>query len=1096
VRSYALDEASLSGPTAGTAFDTVRGAMSVPALADGAPVVIQAATPRARRFTSARLDSLVEAASDEELRNTLLEECTVACIIRRNSRTLPGVSTAIWSYSGPQNDASAATNFVRALRLSSAGLLRVFWEHSVGVNVGSNDFPGFTLEPFVWTLAHVRFRDVTGPGPGGSVTADLFVNGALVSTLPGLVNASNGETGVWRMGAELAAGGAATNAQGPIDLAGVNVYAEALSAFEIEEDARRFRRSAFFTRHDLAVVTTDVNGATRNLTDLDGVDFVDAVDVSDEIDQATMNAKVTLLREQEALSLAGLVTQSKLNLANVEVPSSFILSLLRETAPLEVFSARVPLGVSATPDELALGSVFSGEIDEIDDGGEAIVVDARDLGGRLIDTYIEQEVAYSDPVTPFAVEGEMQFLLNDNDNDAGNNSVVGLTLRTGSYVPIVLFTPTSPGWAVLGWRQRREPVLSALRSLAAQIGWECRYRYDPDPAQRAWRLTLYEPDRARIHADAVIDPDDILDVRNLKRSTFGRRTNVRVIYPSSETTLPVPPSPGAGYTVSSGWYSIDGDGNRMVAYVEVQSDTALAVTGKRQFMEVTEQAATQVDTVGEAFDMAFGSLRDLEDPGIQKSISLPLAWETELNDMLRFRPIRDLFTAAQTLAVRQVTHSWGEQATTSVQLRGKPSVGFKRWLRLEARPGNGNPGVLDPTAALTDEVTGSLLQVYRNILDRSSYLTGGKFVQVRNSDFASFSAGLRNPPDGWSMGAGVWTTDANVDVATNLSGGKAIRFLSTTAQLRSDFIPITGAVDTPYSIEVSWQRTAGDDLVQVDIEWFDVNKALISTQVLYPGGPVNGGINSDNFPVVSAAVGTWFRSRAEGCVPPAAGTGRFARLVVRGRQVGGGFNPIVVDDVGFFRASRKGKTGVVDLGTRPAWPLFRLPIPGGGAIASNVPFIDLAGRVVLATPDPYDVGRIFPLQVVPTVNGGYAQIADPGIWRFATKVWFTQIGFAATDFAAIEFVKNATYSLATGQRTGGTIIDSFRFRPLDFVQAGAICGFRAAVETRLVVGDRVSVDLRNFGSAAPKTLTVADGNALDPGNNDYSYLHGVHLLNE
>lgn len=1095
LRAYTLDEDSLASPTSGTAYDLVRSSTMAPIGSDYAPSVIEAATPRARRFSEGVIASLSEGASDAALIEGLSGNCTLAAIVRRNTRATPAGNTVLFGLLGDNGVETSAENTVRSLWMDTTGRLFSWWEHSAGTNV-QTDLTGFILQPFEWVLLHLRISASTGAGPGGTVTVDLFANGSPVATSIGVVNTSDGSAARFRVGATLASGAGAF--QGPFDIAGVFAFAEALDASEIEDDARRFRRSAFFTRHDLAVWTTDATGAPRNLCDLDGIDFVDEVEVSDESDQATKTVRVSCVREHSKLSLAGLVTDSKLNLSDPLDPASFEASLLREAAEIEVLAARVPLGLRAAPDELERGSVFQGEIDEIDDGGEMVVVTARDLGGRLIDTHIEQEVAYSDPATPYAVEGEMQYLLNDNDDDSGNNSVAGLSTRTGSYAPLTLFVPVSPSWSVLGWTQRREPVLSALRALAQQIGWECRYRYDPDPAQRAWRLTLFEPDRARTAAEAVIDPDDVLEVRGLRRSTFGRRTNVRVIYPSSEATAPTNPTPPSGYTVTSGWVGVDGDGNRLNAWIEVQSDTALTLTGKRQFTEFNESATQQLDTITEAYAMAFGALRDLEDPGIAKSVSLPLAWEVGVNDTLRFRATPGLFTVAQTLAVKRVVHTFGERATTTLELRGKPSIGFKRWLRCEARPGNGKPGIMDPRAALTDEVSGELLQVYRNILDRSSYLTGGKFVQLRNSDFGSFSAGTQNPPDGWSMSAGTWGTDALIETGTNLSGGRAVRFATTTAQLRSDPVPVSGDPYQGVAVECSWQRVSGDDLVQVDLEWLTATMGAISTTTIYPGAAPNANIQVDQFRAVAAGTGAWYRSRAEGIVPPS--TARYVRVIVRGRQVGGAFGPIIVDDCSFYRATPKFKVSPIDCTGYGGWAGYLAATPGAAGIAQNIPMGSIGQQVGGSIVDQYDVGTCCTTKAVPTAAAGFARVPFDGIWRFTAKVWMEPTAFVAGDQAALDIVLNGAYAAGTGVRNalpgGGTILDSFLFQPLLHMQAGGMACYRGQVETRCVAGDLITLDLRNLAAGAGSTLAWQYGNAGDAGAFDNTCLTGLMLSAE
>lgn len=899
IRPSSLRHYALAEPTVSSATDLVRG-KALALVAGGAlPAVVPSCTARGRRFFSTRTDSLAEAASDAELAAVLLEEWTIGVLFRVH--TLPFAQGILFDHEGIADDVDAARNALAFLRLETNGQLTGFWENGVGTNVTSF-FTDYTVKPYVWTYAVLRKRDVTAVGPGGTCALDLMINGATVQTFTGIANASDGAGGVLRLGHQLLAG-PTVGQNASVDFAGLYVWGEALSDDDVAQDARRIRQLPFFTRTDLTVRVVDRAAAHVELSNLDGVDFVDEVEITNEIDQATMTARVSLFREQERLSLAGLVTSAKANLSDVLDPTSYEAGLY-EGQEIEVLAARVPLGLRASLGDFQ--SLFLGNIDEIEEGEEKIALACRDSGGILIDTYIEEEVDYGSSVG-VDVETAMQNIVDDNDDDTGNNSVSGLTARTGSYAPITLDTQVSPGWLVKDWRQRREPVLSALRALAGQTAWDCRYRYSPNPFSPGWRLSFYEPERTRLDVDTVLEPDEILDVSTLKRSIFGRRQVVRVIYPSSETTLPTIPTLPAGYSARRGWYNVDGEGNRMVAFIEITCDTAVAALGRRLFMEVVEDAATQIDTITEAFAFALGMCRDLQDAGFGKSVRVAAMWEAELNDMLRFKSNPILFTADQTMAIQRITHSFGDVATTTLELRGKPAVGFKRWLRLEARPGNGRPGVMDPTQALTGTIDGELLKLYRNVVDRSAYMKGGRFTHLLNGEFQSFSAGQENPPDGWEM-RGTWGTDMFRSDASQISGGYSIEMLSQEGQtnpgLVSKRIPVDGDSHTPYSAEITWMKTAADGATPVvKVEWYTAADVLISSTSL----TVVPFVSFPNFRDVTNTADVWFTSRADGIIPPSSGDARFARVVVRHdfNAAGAEHDPIRVDRVGFYRTARE-----------------------------------------------------------------------------------------------------------------------------------------------------------------------------------------------
>jgi hypothetical protein len=843
------------------------------------------------------------------LQAAALGDWTASVLIRLTAS--PTGTDYAWTISGDGSSELAANNYLASLRILTDRRMGVLWEHSAGTDVAS-ETTTYKLPLYKWTLVTVVKSATTGPGPGGTCTVTWYINGYEVETTPGVVNASDGSSAVLRLGNNLAT---VPDRFPQADIDCFQFHAGVMDVDSIREDVRRLYLLPFHARTDAKVVTEDSTGVMRDLTNHNGLDWVDSVETVDEIDQACSTATIRLLREQGARSLAGFRTDTINNLTDATDVSSFA-QLITEGRDIEVFTARLPLGLVATARDWV--SAFKGAIDDIEEAsGEAVVLNCRDQGGRLVDTYIEETITYGAPDPGSAVEGEMQFILDDNDSDTGNNSVAGLVSRTGSYAPLTLYTPTSPSWAVLEWKQRREGVLAALRTLAGQIGWECRYRWDPNPSAPQWRLTFYDPDRDRLDADVLFRPDDILEVTQFARSILGIRNVVRVVYPSSETAatteaalrsaLNIPVS----YTIRMGWNDLDGEGARMTAYVEIQSDDSIALYDQRLFMEMAENSSSQIDSAFEAGKMAFGSLRDLEVAQLDKGITLPCMPEMELNDFVLFAPNAQLFSGVQRLAVKRLTHTIGDTATTQVQLRGKPSVGWKRWLRLETRAGNGRPGVVSPDDANADLAQGDLLKVVRNILDRTSYLKGGKFLQVRNPSFDAYASGKQHFPDAWSttpapqaFHGGAWLTDfesATDSITASLS--LRLKDVNPSAQkaIVSDFIPINGARSVSgnryraFTFEATWKSTAtsgaGGNGLEARFEFYDRDKVYIASE-------------SSSF-ASSAAAGTeWIFSKDEDVRVPAGGNAAaFVRIAMHmQRNIA---SDVLVDAVAFYQSALK-----------------------------------------------------------------------------------------------------------------------------------------------------------------------------------------------
>jgi hypothetical protein len=717
----------------------------------------------------------------------------------------------------------------------------------------------------------------------------------------------------------------------------------------------------FYANIDLRVELEDPNDSNimLDMTCLgqDQMDWVDECTVNDALDNQTMTAEITLFREQEKLSISPLEITSKLNLIDALLPPDEATNyspLIDVNRAVNIKAARVPFGVAATTTDLY--SVFKGNVDDVNWGSEAVKINARDEGGVLIDTYIEEEIPYgigfNEGPSPGTTDGYlqvvMQQLVDDSDNDATGDSPEVTYTRTGSYDPVTLLTRNDPNDALEGvvefiinnYSQRREPVLGALRTLAGLPGFDCRYRYDPDPISPDWRLTLFAPERDQTHPNAWLDPGDMLDISPAKISAQNVRNIIRIKYLSAETTLPAASDPitffglPAGTISRQGWPNVDGKAQRQIAYYELEVGESVTRFGRR-FMEIAEASSSQIDTIQEAQLMAVNIAKDLKDPDFEKTITVPLMPELELNDVLRFSP-NELYSDDQQLAVRSITHNFTSNAVTTAQLRGKPAVGFKRWLGLETRPGVAAPGVYQPSqgnSAIpgsgpnTDVNKGNRLSMIREFMDETDYFSGSRFNNVRNNQFIQASAGRDNVPDGWRLDNSAdsfSTSDATAEVgfdtaaANTFSGGQSLILRtgtvgSMTGFLVSDLVPFEPG--TPFSAEITWLPTSTTPTAtepRVDIEFLEADQTTIAGTAsllvqrptghsLSPGFPfINGWIRTRTLSLTIAG-GFNFNGSASAAESPS--TTRYVRIKLKDQ--GAAAEDIWIDNISIYRAARR-----------------------------------------------------------------------------------------------------------------------------------------------------------------------------------------------
>jgi hypothetical protein len=379
-----------------------------------------------------------------------------------------------------------------------------------------------------------------------------------------------------------------------------------------------------------------------NLSDYPGIgDLVDSIDRSENVDDPCASLTAVVTRDFGDYSLSPLALKSPLNL----VGGDFV-ELLAVGRGIRLYLALSP--VDSQPADAAWFLKFDGVIDRLDlSSGDAIGIEARDLGGQLQDRQIENTSIYGTDGGQ-SVESVIQDILDDWSS------------------PAVTLEYDSPGWNIKKWQQDKSSIAEAIRALSDQIGWELRYKWSV--ADSAYELTLYNIDRTKTSADATISPLIIKSWMSAAVDGTNVRNVVTVVYK-------VDPATGERSSVTR--------------------DNADSISAYgRKASEIAEAATSQIDNSTDATNFANAVLLDLKDPLLLGSAELICYPHSELGDLYSFPatllPAPKIFDTAQTLAVVGIQDTFrADGNSTTLDLRGKPSGGYLKWLNLEARRGVG-----------------------------------------------------------------------------------------------------------------------------------------------------------------------------------------------------------------------------------------------------------------------------------------------------------------------------------------------------------------------------------------------------------------------
>lgn len=462
-------------------------------------------------------------------------------------------------------------------------------------------------------------------------------------------------------------------------------------------------------------------GVFIDLSAIDGVDWLDSVEIRDAIDDTGSNATVVLKREASGDSVATLMEGSDAN----NLPGSYKPIV---DAGRAFYIEACVLNPLTTPSSGDWVEVFRGTVDEVECGtGETISFTGRDKYGELSLAYIEDDDEYGNEAGR-----DLEDLIQDVLNDWAPSA-------------ITLYTPTSPGFGILRYKQAKESIAAAIESNTACLGWMCRYKWRDSTSQ--YELTLYDPDRAKTTPDHTFGPGDYFDLSKLSISRRGVRNAVKVSYYSAGSPEEV-----------------------------VVTDSASISRFGRQYVEVSEAATSQINTQVEAQAMADAILSDLALPSAEVSCRMPLFWPVELADLYRFSSNGVHHDQNLDIAVVAYSHTWASSGCfTELTLRGKPSGGYRRWLSVSADivPRLSNSAVKPSTVDLGHTMGDSL---------------------IKNGDFSGDSTRGALPPDTWDVGEngceiitgspsfdiGTWGTHVTVDTTEIATGNRSLKSIKGT----------------------------------------------------------------------------------------------------------------------------------------------------------------------------------------------------------------------------------------------------------------------------------------------------------------------------
>lgn len=269
-------------------------------------------------------------------------------------------------------------------------------------------------------------------------------------------------------------------------------------------------------------------------------------------------------------------------------------------------------------------------------GGKTVGVRFRDrIGAQLASRWVETPTEYGTDAGR-ALESVIQDILD-------------------AWAPgITLVTIGSPSFLIPTYEQQRMPVLTAIRALAQERGWDLRVRWNDGAA--AMRLTLYEPNRTASVPDVTFAPGRIISVDRLELGREWVRNAIITSYPHSSSP-------------------------------KTTTDATSITDYGRQPLFIDLGPRSPIDTDAEAVTFNNAVLSDLKDPIVEQRIEKMFFWPVELGDYYGFNALDPLTSTTQEFGVTEyeqrldATDGAKFITRTRIGVRGKPAGAFLEWHR-------------------------------------------------------------------------------------------------------------------------------------------------------------------------------------------------------------------------------------------------------------------------------------------------------------------------------------------------------------------------------------------------------------------------------
>lgn len=598
-------------------------------------------------------------------------------------------------------------------------------------------------------------------------TVLLYVNGALVETKTSVTDPSvSSATLTWRAGCRLTTD--------PADFLDGEVYAirvdcsgsAAPTIADFREDFRRAQQWTTYTSCHYRAKLADSNGTLQDLTTFLSNDWFKGATIGDDADQNMETTSLELYRDNGDLRLsryhdnrANSPDDYPPNQGRTAYDTTGATDILAPNREMKVEFARVPLG--ATPNSNDWQCIYHGKTGATDWGDDIAKAECNDLGVDLMKGYVEHTVQFPTNGVDHSLKATIW------DGGSGHGLLDYAAAQSWIASAPTLYEPTASGVNITTWKQERQPLLPTIVGLAEQIGWLCRYRWWD--ATGGFALQLYQPDRTRAYEDAYLTSEDYVAIPTFKDDVADVRTRCRVLFQST--------SPGDPPTYSSeyGGWGENSEGNPGQYYVECSGgdvDGAFVETGKRQFCELAEGSAVNLNSYAQADKLASGVVLDLYQCTTLMVADLFDMPEVECEDTLYFAADNVHSTVDFRLAVYSRSLSISrDRCSTRITMRGKPSGGTKRWIAREIRTSGARAGVMVKDDLEIAQSSGTSRRAQFAVFEQAGLVSSAPSSGVSNKDFQSALCGVNYVPEGWKRLAGTWGTEISL-VETNATRGK------------------------------------------------------------------------------------------------------------------------------------------------------------------------------------------------------------------------------------------------------------------------------------------------------------------------------------